>query len=43
MITFATQHLAMSHDDNKMRYAQRGVSANKEDVHAAIKGLDQGL
>ena len=43
MITFATQYLAMSHDDNKMRYAQRGVSANKEDVHAAIKGLDQGL
>ena len=33
----------MSHDDNKIRYAQRGVSANKEDVHAAIKGLDQGL
>ncbi len=43
MITFAVQHGAMSHDDNNMRYAQRGVSANKEDVHAAIKGLDKGL
>lgn len=25
------------------RYNQRGVSASKEDVHAAIKGLDKGL
>lgn len=25
------------------KYAQRGVSANKEDVHAAIKDLDKGL
>jgi phosphoribosylformylglycinamidine cyclo-ligase len=25
------------------RYAQRGVSASKEDVHAAIKNLDKGL
>ena len=25
------------------RYAQRGVSAGKEDVHAAIKNLDKGL
>ncbi|MCB9169921.1 MAG: phosphoribosylformylglycinamidine cyclo-ligase [Flavobacteriales bacterium] len=25
------------------RYAQRGVSASKEDVHAAIVGLDKGL
>ena len=25
------------------RYAQRGVSAQKEDVHAAIAGLDKGL
>jgi len=24
-------------------YQQRGVSAQKEEVHAAIKGLDQGL
>ena len=24
-------------------YAQRGVSAQKEEVHAAIKNLDQGL
>ena len=43
MITFAAQHRAMSQDDNNMRYAQRGVSANKEDVHAAIIGLDKGL
>jgi len=43
MITFATQYEVMSKDDNNMRYAQRGVSANKEDVHAAIKGLDKGL
>ncbi len=25
------------------RYALRGVSASKEDVHAAIAGLDKGL
>lgn len=25
------------------RYAQRGVSASKEDVHAAIKNIDKGL
>jgi phosphoribosylformylglycinamidine cyclo-ligase len=25
------------------RYASRGVSAGKEDVHAAIKGIDKGL
>lgn len=25
------------------RYAQRGVSSGKEEVHAAIRGLDQGL
>ncbi|MEQ9468793.1 MAG: AIR synthase-related protein [Ekhidna sp.] len=25
------------------RYAQRGVSADKEDVHAAIKNIDKGL
>ncbi len=30
----------MSHSD---RYNQRGVSASKEDVHAAIKNLDKGL
>ncbi len=27
----------------KDRYAQRGVSADKEDVHAAIKHIDKGL
>ncbi|MFB0907575.1 MAG: phosphoribosylformylglycinamidine cyclo-ligase, partial [Spirosomataceae bacterium] len=25
------------------RYAQRGVSASKEDVHKAIENLDKGL
>lgn len=28
---------------NKQRYDQRGVSASKEDVHAAIKNSDKGL
>lgn len=28
---------------NKERYAQRGVSASKEDVHNAIKNVDKGL
>ncbi|RZJ67449.1 MAG: phosphoribosylformylglycinamidine cyclo-ligase [Flavobacterium sp.] len=32
----------MSQDTSK-RYAQRGVSAEKEDVHAAIKNIDKGL
>lgn len=32
----------MSSDTSK-RYAQRGVSAEKEDVHAAIKNIDKGL
>ena len=32
----------MSSDSIK-RYAQRGVSAEKEDVHAAIKKIDKGL
>lgn len=29
--------------DENSRYMQRGVSASKEDVHAAISGLDKGL
>ncbi|HEY0091330.1 MAG TPA: AIR synthase related protein [Flavobacterium sp.] len=29
--------------DNGKRYAQRGVSAAKEDVHNAIKNIDKGL
>lgn len=29
--------------NSKSRYDQRGVSASKEDVHAAIKNLDKGL
>ena len=29
--------------ENQSRYNQRGVSASKEDVHAAIKELDKGL
>ncbi|MGB3591527.1 MAG: AIR synthase related protein [Nonlabens sp.] len=32
----------MSNEVSK-RYAQRGVSAGKEDVHAAIKNVDKGL
>lgn len=32
----------MNSDSNK-RYAQRGVSASKEDVHNAIKNIDKGL
>jgi phosphoribosylformylglycinamidine cyclo-ligase len=28
---------------NQERYAQRGVSASKEDVHAAIRSIDKGL
>lgn len=32
----------MSKDISK-RYAQRGVSASKEDVHSAIKNIDKGL
>lgn len=30
-------------DSNSSRYAQRGVSSSKEEVHAAIKNLDKGL
>jgi len=30
-------------NDNKNRYAQRGVSHQKEDVHNAIKKIDKGL
>lgn len=29
--------------DNDLRYNLRGVSASKEDVHAAIKNIDKGL
>lgn len=32
----------MGNNDNK-RYAQRGVSAEKQDVHNAIKSIDKGL
>ena len=32
----------MSQEISK-RYAQRGVSAGKEDVHNAIKNVDKGL
>lgn len=37
-----TQNKSMSQDISK-RYAQRGVSASKEDVHNAIKNIDKGL
>lgn len=33
----------MSSDNSTNRYAQRGVSAQKEDVHNAIKNIDKGL
>lgn len=33
----------MSLENNTNRYAQRGVSAQKEDVHNAIKNIDKGL
>jgi phosphoribosylformylglycinamidine cyclo-ligase len=36
------QFTTMSQDISK-RYAQRGVSASKEDVHNAIKTIDKGL
>ncbi len=36
------QNKRMSQDISK-RYAQRGVSASKEDVHNAIKNIDKGL
>ena len=32
----------MSQEVSK-RYAQRGVSASKQDVHNAIKNIDKGL
>ncbi len=41
---FAQQHTKnMSSDNSTNRYAQRGVSAQKEDVHNAIKNIDKGL
>lgn len=44
MPTFAYHYNAinMSNEVSK-RYAQRGVSASKEDVHNAIKNIDKGL
>ena len=33
----------MTTKNEESRYMQRGVSASKEDVHAAIKNLDKGL
>ncbi len=32
-----------THMDEKSKYEQRGVSATKDEVHAAIKDLDKGL
>ena len=40
--TFVLQYDNMSQEISK-RYAQRGVSASKEDVHNAIKNIDKGL
>jgi len=44
LVIFAPQstQLLMSTDASK-RYAQRGVSASKEEVHNAIKSIDKGL
>ncbi len=39
--THKHQHIKMK--DTNSLYAQRGVSAQKEEVHAAIQRLDQGL
>ncbi len=39
---WAHKHTAMSKEISK-RYAGRGVSAGKEDVHNAIKNVDKGL
>ena len=33
----------MKSDKTKGRYAARGVSAGKEEVHAAVDKLDQGV
>ncbi len=33
----------MTDNPNQSRYMQRGVSASKEDVHAAIRNLDKGI
>ena len=41
-MTIFAQIEFMSTDTSK-RYAQRGVSASKEDVHNAIKNIDKGL
>jgi len=41
-IIFVKQHNKMSQEVSK-RYALRGVSASKEDVHNAIKNIDKGL
>ena len=41
-IKFAPEYNIMSQEVSK-RYAQRGVSASKEDVHNAIKNIDKGL
>ncbi len=42
MFIFVFQVYCMSQEISK-RYAQRGVSASKEDVHNAIKNIDKGL
>ena len=33
----------MADNESNNRYDLRGVSASKEDVHAAIKNIDKGL
>lgn len=40
---YKTFDLLMITSDSSNRYAQRGVSAAKEDVHQAIKNIDKGI
>lgn len=42
LLHFKTENRFMSQEISK-RYALRGVSASKEDVHNAIKNVDKGL
>ncbi len=41
--TFAVTTQELMSQEISKRYAQRGVSASKEDVHNAIKNIDKGL
>ncbi len=43
ILTFALLNAPRMKSKTSQRYAQRGVSASKEDVHNAIKNVDKGL